>query len=70
VARVRLSISHKFLAVLAVLAPLILAVAFAGVVGLGSMKSEFDRVFADGCRPYVKRFSLFAGRRTFRLMVI
>lgn len=46
-ARVRLTISHKFLVVLAVLAPLILAVAFAGVVGLGSMKGEFDRVFAD-----------------------
>jgi diguanylate cyclase (GGDEF)-like protein len=47
VARVRLTISHKFFAVLAVLAPLILAVALAGVVGLGSMKTEFDRVFAD-----------------------
>jgi diguanylate cyclase (GGDEF)-like protein len=47
VARVRLTISHKFLAVLAVMAPLILAVALAGVVGLGSMKAEFDRVFAD-----------------------
>ncbi len=46
-ARARLTISHKFLAVLAVLAPLILAVALAGVVGLGSMKAEFDRVFAD-----------------------
>jgi diguanylate cyclase (GGDEF)-like protein len=41
------TISHKFLAVLAVLAPLILAVALAGVVGLGSMKAEFDHVFAD-----------------------
>jgi diguanylate cyclase (GGDEF)-like protein len=47
VARVRFTISHKFLAVLAVLAPLIVAVALAGVVGLGSMKAEFDRVFAD-----------------------
>jgi diguanylate cyclase (GGDEF)-like protein len=47
VARVRFTISHKFLVVLAVLAPLILAVAFAGVEGLGSMKGEFDRVFAD-----------------------
>jgi diguanylate cyclase (GGDEF)-like protein len=47
VARVRITISHKFLAVLAVLAPLILAVALAGVLGLGSMKAEFDRVFAD-----------------------
>jgi methyl-accepting chemotaxis protein len=47
VARVRLTISHKFFAVLAVLAPLIVAVALAGVVGLGSMKAEFDGVFAD-----------------------
>jgi diguanylate cyclase (GGDEF)-like protein len=47
VARVRLTISHKFLAVMAALAPLIIAVALAGVVGLGSMKSEFDGVFAD-----------------------
>jgi diguanylate cyclase (GGDEF)-like protein len=46
-ARVRFTISHKFLAVLAVMAPLILAVAVAGVVGLGLMKGEFDRVFAD-----------------------
>jgi diguanylate cyclase (GGDEF)-like protein len=43
----RLTISHKFVAVLAVLAPLIVAVAVAGVVGLGSMKHEFDGVFAD-----------------------
>ena len=28
-------------------APLIVAVAIAGVLGLGSMKAEFDRVFAD-----------------------
>ncbi len=47
VARGRLTISHKFFAVLAVLAPLIVAVAVAGVVGLGSMKAEFDGVFAD-----------------------
>ncbi len=46
-ARVRFTISHKFLAVSAVLAPVILAVALAGVIGLGSMKTEFDRVFAD-----------------------
>ncbi len=46
-ARVRFTISHKFFAVLAVLAPLILAVAVAGVLGLGSMKGEFDHVFAD-----------------------
>jgi diguanylate cyclase (GGDEF)-like protein len=42
-----LTISQKFFAVLAVLAPLVVAVALAGVVGLGSMKAEFDRVFAD-----------------------
>jgi diguanylate cyclase (GGDEF)-like protein len=47
VARVTFTISHKFFAVLAVLAPLILAVAVAGMLGLGSMKGEFDRVFAD-----------------------
>jgi diguanylate cyclase (GGDEF)-like protein len=47
VARVRLTISHKFFAVMAALAPLIIAVALAGVVGLGSMKTEFDGVFAD-----------------------
>jgi diguanylate cyclase (GGDEF)-like protein len=45
--RGQFTISHKFLAVLGVLAPLILAVALAGVVGLGSMKVEFDHVFAD-----------------------
>lgn len=45
--RVHLTISQKFFAVLAVLAPLVVAVALAGVVGLGSMKAEFDRVFAD-----------------------
>jgi diguanylate cyclase (GGDEF)-like protein len=44
---VQLTISHKFFAVLAVLAPLVVAVALAGVGGLGSMKKEFDRVFAD-----------------------
>jgi hypothetical protein len=26
--------------------------------------------FGDRCRPYVKRLALFAGRRTFHLMVI
>ena len=46
-ARARFTISHKFFAVLALLAPLILAVAVAGVVGLGSMKTEFGRVFGD-----------------------
>jgi diguanylate cyclase (GGDEF)-like protein len=47
VTRGRLTISYKFFAVLAVLAPLMLAVAVAGVAGLGSMRSEFDGVFAD-----------------------
>jgi diguanylate cyclase (GGDEF)-like protein len=47
VVRVRMTISRKFFVVLAVLAPLIVAVAFAGAAGLASMKSEFDRVFAD-----------------------
>jgi diguanylate cyclase (GGDEF)-like protein len=50
VTRVTFTISHKFFAVLAVLAPLIVAVAVAGVVGLGSMKGQFDRVFADNIR--------------------
>ena len=45
--RVRMTISRKFFAVLAVLVPLIVAVAVAGVAGLASMKSGFDRVFAD-----------------------
>jgi diguanylate cyclase (GGDEF)-like protein len=45
--RLRLTISQKFFAVLAVLAPLVIAVALAGIGGLGSMKREFDRVFAD-----------------------
>lgn len=45
--RLRMTISRKFFAVLAVLAPLIVAVAFAGAQGLASMKSDFDRVFAD-----------------------
>jgi diguanylate cyclase (GGDEF)-like protein len=42
-----MTIPRKFFAVLAVLVPLIVAVALAGVAGLASMKSEFDRVFAD-----------------------
>ncbi|MFZ1995958.1 MAG: diguanylate cyclase [Solirubrobacteraceae bacterium] len=42
-----MTISQKFFAVLAVLAPLVAAVALAGVMGLGSMKAEFDHVFAD-----------------------
>ena len=45
--RVRLTISRKFFAVLAVLVPLIVAIALAGVIGLASMNSEFDQVFAD-----------------------
>jgi hypothetical protein len=45
--RVRMTISRKFFAALAVLGPLIVAAALAGVTGLASMKSEFDRVFAD-----------------------
>jgi diguanylate cyclase (GGDEF)-like protein len=47
VVRVRLTISRKFFAVLAVLVPLIVAIALAGVIGLASMNSEFDQVFAD-----------------------
>jgi hypothetical protein len=47
VVRVRLTISRKFFAVLAVLVPLIVASALAGVAGLASMNSEFDQVFAD-----------------------
>jgi diguanylate cyclase (GGDEF)-like protein len=47
VVRVRMTISRKFFAVLAVLAPLIVAVAIAGVTGLASMRSEFNRVFGD-----------------------
>ncbi|HWF34822.1 MAG TPA: diguanylate cyclase [Solirubrobacteraceae bacterium] len=43
----RLTISRKFWAVLAVLAPLIVATGIAGVRGLASMKSGFDQVFAD-----------------------
>jgi diguanylate cyclase (GGDEF)-like protein len=47
VPRVRMTMSRKFFAVLTVLVPLIVAVALAGAVGLASMKSAFDRVFAD-----------------------
>jgi diguanylate cyclase (GGDEF)-like protein len=50
VLRPRLTISRKFFGVLVALAPLIVAVAVAGVVGLGAMKSEFDRVFSDNVR--------------------
>jgi diguanylate cyclase (GGDEF)-like protein len=45
--RVRLTISRKFFAVLAMLVPLIVAVAIAGIAGLGSMKSKLDQVFGD-----------------------
>jgi len=47
VVRVRLTISRKFVAVLAVLVPLIVAIALAGVRGVASMNSEFDQVFTD-----------------------
>jgi len=46
-AQTTMTIPRKFFAVLAVLAPLIVAVALAGVTGLASMKSEFDSVFTD-----------------------
>jgi len=39
-------ISRKFAAVLVVLAPLIAAVAVSGVMGLATMRSQFDRVFS------------------------
>jgi GGDEF domain-containing protein/HAMP domain-containing protein len=42
---VRWTISRKFLAVLIVLGPLIVALAVVGVLGLRSMKSSFDQVF-------------------------
>jgi diguanylate cyclase (GGDEF)-like protein len=42
-----MTISRKFFAVLAVLAPLIVAVALAGVAGLGSLRSQLDLVFGD-----------------------
>jgi len=54
-----MTISRKFFAVLAVLAPLIVAVALAGVTGLASMKSEFDRVFGDNI--HVSRVSTTLG---------
>ena len=44
----RMTVSRKFFAgQLAVLAPLVVAVALAGVEGLASVKSDFDRVFTD-----------------------
>ena len=60
VARVRLTLSHKFFAVLAGLATLIVAVAVAGVLGLGSMKAEFDGVFADNIQTSTASASLEA----------
>jgi diguanylate cyclase (GGDEF)-like protein len=43
-----MTVSRKFFAgQLAVLAPLVVAVALAGVEGLASVKSDFDRVFTD-----------------------
>ena len=66
--RLRLTISRKFFAVLAVLAPLIVAVAFAGAAGLASMKSEFDRVFSDNL--HVSQISTSLGDRLSRAEVI
>ena len=66
--RFRLTISRKFFAVLAVLAPLIVAVAFAGAAGLASMKSEFDRVFADNL--HVSQVSTTLGDRLSRAEVL
>jgi diguanylate cyclase (GGDEF)-like protein len=43
---VRLTISRKFFGVLMVLGPLMVALAVVGVLGLRSMKSSFDLVFA------------------------
>jgi diguanylate cyclase (GGDEF)-like protein len=57
---VRLTISRKFFAVLAVLAPLIMAVAIAGVVGLASMKSEVDQVFGDNVHAILLSTTLAA----------
>ncbi|MDQ6778533.1 MAG: diguanylate cyclase [Actinomycetota bacterium] len=42
-----MTIPRKFWAVLAVLAPLIVATGLAGALGLASMKSGFDQVFTD-----------------------
>jgi hypothetical protein len=46
VVRVRLTISRKFFAVLAVLTPLTIAVALVGTIGLASLKGDLDRVFS------------------------
>jgi diguanylate cyclase (GGDEF)-like protein len=48
--RVRLTISRKFFAVLAVLAPLTIAVALVGAIGLSSLKADLDRVFSENVR--------------------
>jgi diguanylate cyclase (GGDEF)-like protein len=45
--RVRLTITAKFLAVLAVVGPLIVMVAVGGVTGVRAMKAESDAVFDD-----------------------
>jgi diguanylate cyclase (GGDEF)-like protein len=47
---VRLTISRKFFAVLAVLAPLTIAVALVGAIGLASLKGNLDRVFSHNVR--------------------
>ena len=57
--RGHLTVSRKFFVVLAVLTPLIVAVALAGVAGLGSMKSAFDGVFAGNI--HVSRVSTTLG---------
>jgi diguanylate cyclase (GGDEF)-like protein len=48
--RIRLTISRKFFAVLAVLAPLTIAVALVGALGLASLKDDLDRLFSDDVR--------------------
>jgi diguanylate cyclase (GGDEF)-like protein len=58
--RIHLTISRKFFAVLAVLAPLMLAVAIAGAVGLTSMKSELDQVFGENVHAIVLSTTLAA----------
>jgi diguanylate cyclase (GGDEF)-like protein len=57
--RGRLTISRKFFVVLAVVTPLIVAVALTGVAGLASMRSAFDEVFADNI--HVSRVSTTLG---------
>ena len=57
--RGRLTITMKFFVVLAVLTPLIVAVALTGVAGLTSMRSAFDEVFAGNI--HVSRVSTTLG---------